>query len=55
MQQVTTNEKNDYQQEFLFHVDLDCFYAAVEMREDPTLVGKPIIVGGDKETKRGVV
>ncbi|MHA1354981.1 MAG: Y-family DNA polymerase, partial [Candidatus Heimdallarchaeota archaeon] len=38
-----------------FHVDLDCFYAAVEMREDPTLVGKPIIVGGDKETKRGVV
>ncbi|MHA1125462.1 MAG: DNA polymerase IV [Candidatus Heimdallarchaeota archaeon] len=54
-QTKVVEENNDYPQEFLFHVDLDCFYAAVEMREDPTLVGKPIIVGGDKETKRGVV
>jgi len=54
-QSKIVEEKKEYPQEFLFHVDLDCFYAAVEMREDPTLVGKPIIVGGNKETKRGVV
>ncbi len=40
---------------FLFHVDLDCFFAAVEIREQPSLKGLPIIVGGDKESKRGVV
>ncbi|MBD3193146.1 MAG: DNA polymerase IV [Candidatus Heimdallarchaeota archaeon] len=49
-------QKNDSSQpKFLFHVDLDCFFAAVEMREDPSLQGKPVLVGGNKETKRGVV
>ncbi|MBN1330522.1 MAG: DNA polymerase IV [Candidatus Heimdallarchaeota archaeon] len=50
----TPIEKTTIRQ-FIFHVDLDCFFAAVEMREDPSLVGKPIMVGGDKETKRGIV
>jgi DNA polymerase IV len=37
----------------IIHLDMDCFYAAAEMRERPELAGQPIAVGGG--SRRGVV
>jgi DNA polymerase-4 len=38
----------------IIHCDCDCFYAAIEMRDDPSLCGRPVAVGGQPQ-QRGVI
>ncbi|MDV5247914.1 MULTISPECIES: DNA polymerase IV [Shewanella] len=38
----------------IIHVDMDCYFAAVEMRDFPEYRGKPLAVGGSRE-RRGVI
>ncbi|WP_133138540.1 DNA polymerase IV [Legionella genomosp. 1] len=38
----------------IIHIDMDCFYAAIEMRDFPELANKPLAVGGDAR-HRGVI
>src|SRR3954471_10272230 len=44
----------DYSRRVLAHLDLDAFFAAVELHRRPELRGKPLVVGGDPRG-RGVV
>ncbi|MFL6542714.1 MAG: DNA polymerase IV [Chthoniobacterales bacterium] len=38
----------------IIHLDMDCFYAAIEVRDNPKLRGKPVGVGGARD-RRGVL
>jgi DNA polymerase-4 len=38
----------------IIHLDMDCFYAAIEVRDRPELKGKPVGVGGARD-RRGVL
>jgi DNA polymerase-4 len=46
MQEELANRK-------IIHIDMDCFYAAIEQRDNPALRGKPVGVGGS--SRRGVL
>ncbi len=38
----------------IIHLDMDCFYAAIEVRDNPELAGQPVAVGGARD-RRGVL
>ncbi len=37
----------------IFHCDLDCFFAAVEIRDNPDYKNKPVIIGADPKGGKG--
>ncbi len=37
----------------IFHIDLDAFFASVEQRDNPSLKGRPVIIGADPKGGRG--
>ena len=37
----------------ILHCDLDCFFAAVEVRDNPDYEGKPVIIGADPKNGKG--
>jgi len=37
----------------VFHIDMDSFFASIEMREKPELTGKPVVVGADPKGGKG--
>jgi len=50
----STDKLTQEKQRKIIHIDMDCFFAAVEVRENPHLKGKAVAVGG-KPNSRGVV
>src|SRR5438105_15526782 len=44
--------EKEAQSRSIIHLDMDCFYAAIEIRDRPSLRGKPVAVGGARDRRR---
>ena len=47
-------QQNEDNQRKIIHIDMDCYYAAIEIREKPSLKNLPVAVGG-RRGGRGVL
>ncbi len=52
---VYFSEREQTFDSIILYMDLDAFFASVEIRENPELEGLPLVVGGNPKTKQGVV
>lgn len=39
----------------IYHIDMNCFYAAVEMALDPSLKGRPVAIAGNPKERKGII
>lgn len=49
------NESNFKKGRVIFHVDMNSFYASVEMAYNPELKGKPLAIAGNPKERRGII
>ncbi|RKJ25486.1 DNA polymerase IV, partial [Butyricicoccus sp. 1XD8-22] len=39
----------------ILHVDMNSFFASVEIADDPSLKGKPLAIAGDAKQRKGII
>lgn len=53
---MTNNtDLNREKTQIIMHIDMDSFYASIEIVNHPDLRGKPVVIGADPHQKRGVI
>ena len=49
------NKLTPSKRRIIFHIDMNCFYASVEMAYNPSLKGKPLAIAGNPEERKGII